>query len=281
MIHNITFKLSIGPVFGCDEARFRKDQKFLATLRADSALMDYILVGSDFDERTCRSGFDFSGEVIHVGSPRSDILFHVNECLGEVVKVYPSIIGKKLLLYAPTFRRNKIGTEEMEVTFQNELDFDFVKKFLEKRFGGEWLILLRLHPSVAEMSKAISHPDFVVDVSDYYDSEELVAVSDAMITDYSSIMFEPAFVHKPVFLLATDRERYLKEERGFLVDYDTLPFPQASSNEELARNIESFDEEKYVRDVDAFLDKYGVHEDGHAGERAARFILDLIDGKRG
>ena len=36
-----------------------------------------------------------------------------------------------------------------------------------------------------------------------------------------------------------------------------------------------------MRDVDAFLEKYGVYEDGHAGERAARFILDLIDGKRG
>lgn len=268
-------------MFGCDEARFRNDHKYLADLRADSAMIDYILVGSDFDEKTCRSGFDFAGECIHVGSPRSDILFHAKECLWDITKTYPAIRGKKLLLYAPTFRRHEIGAEEMEVTFHNELDFDVVKKILEKRFGGEWVILLRLHPAVAAMSKDIPLPDYVIDVSDYYDSEELVAVSDAMVTDYSSIMFEPAFVHKPVFLLATDRERYVKEERGFLIDYETLPFPRASSNEELARNIENFDEEKYVRDVDAFLEKYGVHEDGHAGERAARFILDLIDGKRG
>jgi CDP-glycerol glycerophosphotransferase (TagB/SpsB family) len=137
-----------------------------------------------------------------------------------------------------------------------------------------------LHPFVANLSKNIEKLSYVIDVSDYYDSEELVAASDILITDYSSIMFEPAFVKKPVFLLATDRERYLREERGFLIDYDTLPFPIAESNEDLAEAIRKFSMEKYIQEMDAFMEKYGVHEDGHAGERAAKFILDLLDGKR-
>ena len=98
-----------------------------------------------------------------------------------------------------------------------------------------------------------------------------------MISDYSSIMFEPAFVYKPVFLLALDREEYTDEERDLLIDYKTLPFPKADSNAELEQCIMTFHEKKYKEDVRKFLEKYGVHEDGHASERAAVFISGLID----
>lgn len=58
----------------------------------------------------------------------------------------------------------------------------------------------------------------------------------------------------------------------------TIPFPSpiAETNEQLAENILNFNQEKYEADVTAFLDKYGVHEDGHASERAAEFILGLL-----
>ena len=139
---------------------------------------------------------------------------------------------------------------------------------------------IRLHPVVAEASKGMKRPDYIIDASDYPDSQELVATLDVMITDYSSIMFEPAFVRKPVFLFAPDKKEYINGERKLLIDYDSLPFPIAESNDELAKNIKTYNKEEYVRKVDEFMKKYGVHEDGHASERAAKFILDLIDGKR-
>ncbi|MNC57198.1 putative CDP-glycerol:glycerophosphate glycerophosphotransferase [compost metagenome] len=126
----------------------------------------------------------------------------------------------------------------------------------------------------------MKRPDYVIDASGYPDSQELVAAADVMITDYSSIMFEPAFVRKPVFLYAPDRKEYINGERKLLIDYDTLPFSIAESNEDLANNIENFNQEEYVRQVDEFMEKYGVHEDGHASERAAKFISDLVDGIR-
>lgn len=272
---SITLKM-----FGFDEVQYRGESDYAIKNVFGVVFdnLDYVLVGSKFDEDSCRSGFRFSGEVEYVGSPRSDILFRGDAEYREVFEQYPSLRGKNLLLFAPTYRLVEKG--KATETYHNDLDFHKVKKALETQFGGEWLILLRLHPFVANLSKDIEKPDYVVDVSDYYDSEELVAASDILITDYSSIMFEPAFVKKPVFLLASDRERYLREERGFLIDYDTLPFPIAESNEELGKNIEHFDVKKYEQKVEQFLEKYGVHEDGHAGERAAKFILDLIDGKR-
>lgn len=236
-------------------------------------MMDYIIVGSRFDEATCRKGLGFSGEVVMAGSPRSDVLFRKERFF--VREHYSIPPDKKLLLYAPTFR--KYANEWEDLTAFCDLDFFLTKQSVEARFGGDWVILLRMHPVAAALSRDIEIPPYVVDVSDYYDSEELVAVSDAMITDYSSIMFEPTYIKKPVFLLATDLSKYLKEERGFLIDYDTLPFPIAKSNEELALNIKYFDEVAYEKKVDSFCEQYGVHEDGHAAERAAMFISRLIN----
>ena len=119
----------------------------------------------------------------------------------------------------------------------------------------------------------------MLNVSYYEDSEELVAASDIVVTDFSSIGMEPAFVKKITMLFATDLDDYIVNDYELLLDYRSLPFPIAETNEQLADNILNFDQEKYKRDVTAFLDKYGVHEDGHASERAADFILGLLDSK--
>ena len=190
---SITLKM-----FGFDEVQYRGESDYAIKNVFGVVFdnLDYVLVGSKFDEDSCRSGVRFSGEVKYVGSPRSDILFRGEAEYREVFEQYPNLHGKKLLLFAPTYRLVEKGTAKE--TYHNDLDFHKVKKTLEAQFGGEWLILLRLHPFVANLSKEIEKPDYVFDVSDYYDSEELVAASDILITDYSSIMFEPAFVKKPV-----------------------------------------------------------------------------------
>lgn len=263
--------------FGFDEARYRNDWESIFFMEEQHSMIDYIIVGSKFDEISCRSGFNFSGEVFYAGSPRSDILFADNDIPKTVKRYYGIGPEKKILLYVPTFRLQSRRWDL--ISFSCQLDFEMIKNNLEKKFGGEWVILLRLHPHVAKLSKKIQKPKYVIDASSYYDSEELVAAADAVISDYSSIMFEPAFVHKPVFLFADDLDSYVKQDRQFLIDYSSLPFPIAATNEDLAKNIDAFNQDKYMYDVDAFMEKYGVHEDGHASERAAQFILDLIDGK--
>lgn len=235
--------------------------------------MDYLIAGSDFDIETCRKCFAFKGKALKFGSARSDILFSSAKYIEKIKKAY-DLKDKKIALYAPTFRH--IKKNGFTPASHVELDFLKIKNQLDLCFGGDWCILLRLHPLVVSESKLIKKAEFIVDVSDYPESQELVAACDIMITDYSSIMFEPAFVRKPVFLFAPDRKEYIDVERSLLIDYDTLPFPIAETNEELARYIIEFDNEKYVKTVDTFMDKYGVHEDGHASERSANFILDLL-----
>lgn len=259
--------------FGLELSRFQKRQGEIDGISQSSKMIDYFIVGSKFDERTCRSGFDFNGDVFMAGSPRSDILFSPREAIKKVFARYSVDDKMSVCLYAPTFR---VEGSDFHNESRIDLDFGNVIKALATRFGGKWCIFLRLHPNIAAQSGDIEKPEGVIDVSGYPDSQELVAASDVLITDYSSIMFEPAFVKKPVFLFATDREEYIGGERELLIDYDTLPFPIAESNEELVQRIQDFNRQKYEENVTNFLDKYGVHEDGHASERAAEFLSELI-----
>lgn len=252
----------------------------VAHWKKNGKIMDYIFSGSQFDEDSCRRGFDFNKTFIRVGSPRTDVMFCMDRCRNILQTLYPDTIEShsKLMLYAPTYRYDKNIVEQHKHISRNiEINFEMVHDALTEKFGGDWKILLRLHPSVASSSKPIIYPSYVIDVSDYSDSEELCSACDILVSDYSSIMFEPAFVYKPVFLFATDKEDYIDKEYDLLIEYDTLPFPIAESNEELVDNILQFDKEKYDKNLKAFFEEYGVHEDGHASERAADFIIKLLE----
>lgn len=243
----------------------------------NSEIMDYIITGSDFDTASSRRGFGFQKEILQIGSPRSDALFVAEKNKDKVYHYFHIDQDIRLLIYAPTYRFNKSSNTNQHESREVKIDFEMLKQSLEKRFGGIWYIMLRLHPSVASEGEKMSSFDFVINASDYEDSEELVAASEIMISDYSSIMFEPAFVKKPVFLFATDKQEYIDKEYDLLLDYDTLPFTIAATNEELSKQIECFDVTEYENRLSAFMEKHGVHEDGHASERAAQFILNLIN----
>lgn len=262
--------------FYLDTVAFKKEPEKLALWKRESQIIDYIITGSDFDTESCKRGFGIEGEFLEIGSPRSDIMFKADESKYKIAKRLNIDEECNILLYAPTYRFDSEKGNSVHESKNIEMDFEMIRKALDRRFTGKWCILLRLHPSVKKAVKGMLLPEFVVDASDYTDSQELVAAADITVSDYSSIMFEPAFVKKPVFLFAKDKKEYIDKEYDLLIDYDTLPFPIAESNEELVRNIEKFDKEVYEQNVTLFLDKYGVHEDGHASERAAQFISSLI-----
>lgn len=240
----------------------------IENVKYNGKIMDYIFSGSCLDEESCTRGFGFRGKFVRLGSARSDIMF-AGQDIRE--KLYKQLgIGKhvKTVLYAPTFRTS--------YALEVKLEFDRLIEAVKYRFGGDWIVLLRLHPAQQNYGFSYNYSDGVIDLSDYPDSQELAAACDIMITDYSSIMFEPAFVYKPVFLFAPDRKRYVNRERNLLIDYDSLPFDIAETNDGLQQAVKDFDKTVYDDRLAAFFEHYGVHEDGHASERAARFILKLI-----
>ena len=238
---------------------------------ANGKMMDYIISGSEFDEETCRRGFNFHGQFLRFGSPRSDPLFNPDYYKKKIYKKFGLNNYDRILMYAPTFRANS----NQKSPQYEELDFDTIIEALNQKWAGNWKIFLRYHPSV-KVNRKDNQSNFVIDVSKYEYSQELVAASDVMISDYSSIMFEPAYILRPVFLYAPDKENYIKNEREFLIDYNSLPFPISMTNESLSEQIKNFNEVDYKIKVQKFLDKYGVHEDGHASERTAKFIMEIL-----
>ena len=260
--------------FTLDDASTCTSAKIIERFKKDGERMDYILSGSEFDEKSCQSGLGFRGKAVRVGSARSDILFDmsVKEKVFEHFHLKPDI---HVLLYSPTYR-DKEFKENHKMTIS--LDMKGLLDTLEKKWGGDWVLFIRLHPWLDFKDCGLKETHNIINAGNYPESEELVAASDVMVTDYSSIMFEEAFLKRPVFLYAPDRNEYIDKERGLLLKYDELPFPIAESNESLRQCILQFDEDEYKEKLTDFLNYHGICEDGHASERAARFIIELLKG---
>ncbi len=242
-------------------------------IKYDGARMDYLFSGSEFDEDCFRRGFMFQGENVRVGSPRSDVLFD-QEVKKKVREHFHLREDDKICLYVPTYRLEEVkGKRDISVL----LDVESLLESLREKWDGEWFLFVRLHPSLVLKDNIFADNQYIINAGRYVEGEELVAASNIMVTDYSSIMFEAAYKKEPVFLYAPDRRNYVGRERDLLIDYDMLPFPIAESDKELNRKIMEFETKKYQEDVKAFLDRYGVREDGHASERAAEVILNLLE----
>ena len=186
----------------------------------------------------------------------------------------------KLLMYAPTFRGgSQSGIRDV---FENyiTLSFERLLPVLKQKFGGEWYVLLRLHPQLAlkmtHMSiKEIDKKHFI-DISYQDDMYEYLAAADAFVSDYTSAEPEAALIGIPVFIYADDLDKYMADRGSFLFDiYKELPYSVAKTNEELLANIEQFDLEDYHRRTKEFFDGLGVLEDGRASAR----VVDIIERK--
>ncbi len=143
---------------------------------------------------------------------------------------------------------------------------------LSKRFGGDWLILAKLHPNVADKAGELSlDPRYVVNASAYPDIQELYLACDALITDYSSVMFDYMNTGRPCFLYVNDLAAY-KDDRNFYFDLDTLPFARAEDNDGLEEIILGFDGGAQRERTERFSRELGIKEDGTAAKQVADWL---------
>ena len=137
-------------------------------------------------------------------------------------------------MFAPTFRGGNQNDKKEVVAEVPQLDFDRLIKVIQEKFGGEWKILLRLHPQLsAKMDKMplLSKDDRLIDVSQEPDISEIMGGCDAVITDYSSCAFDAAFAKIPVFLFADDVQDYVRNRGQFMWKREELPFSLAETND--------------------------------------------------
>ncbi len=243
----------------------------------DSKLIDYVLSGSSWCDHMYREGLIYDGEIIKTGTPRCDILFNgMEEKHTELRKKYDIPLDAKIMLYAPTFRGGSQNKNRSVKADEATIDFERLLTALETRFKGKWYIFLRLHPQLAARMEGIEvgkKTERLIDVSQRTDMNEIIASADAFLTDYSSAIFEGAMIKQPGFIYADDLEEYIADRGDLFFDMYELPFPVALNNDELISNILNFDIHKYETDVDLFMDKVGIMEDGQASAR----VVDLVE----
>ncbi|RKD23171.1 glycerophosphotransferase [Ammoniphilus oxalaticus] len=233
---------------------------YLRMAKQDSKKCDLLLSGSAFSTDIFERSFWYSGEIFEHGTPRNDFLFRNNtEKRRDVLKQLNIPSDSKVVLYAPTFRKNK-GLEVYDLQYQNILDR------LKHRFGGDWICLVRLHPHLLAQSSQLQFASNVLDVTAYDDIQELLSVSDILISDYSSLMFDFSITNRPCFLYVPDLEEYIQTDRNLYFDLNELPFISVMNNEELVAEIDNFDPDQYTQDLQVFLQRIGTFENGDACE---------------
>lgn len=243
----------------------------------DSRLIDYLLAGSRWCAEMWPDGLIYDGKILKTGTPRCDVFFSgVEETHLRLRMEYNLSSDVKILLYAPTFRGGSQGTVRNVNAGVVSLDFCRLIRTLGQKFGGEWYVFLRLHPQLAgkmERMPVAEENNHLIDVSQRPDMNEIMAASDAIITDYSTVIFEGFLTGMPGFLYIDDLEAYVADRGNLMFDMGEIPFLLAHNNDELMNNILSFNFDTYKKDVAEFTKKTGIFEDGHASQR----IVDLVE----
>lgn len=259
-------------------AKLRKQTIFFKNA---SDMADVYISNSDHLSVIYRRGFHYHGPIWKCGYPKNDMLVQNNPEEGVRARQELGIpLHHKVLLYAPTWRSRFALNQHIEMEVYN-LDLQRLKQVLTEKYGGEWTMLIRFHPSLRLYAKGYqeTHPE-VMDVTNYQDMQRLLMATDVMISDYSSCIFDAALRRIPCFTYATDFDQYKYEERGVYYEMEELPFPYATNNDQLEQNVRDFDLEDYLKKWDAFCVRMGLNETGHAAKDIAQKMADFINGKK-
>lgn len=234
---------------------------------------DYLIAANPFSTKTFRSCFKFEKEMLEVGYPRNDLMYHPDrEFLSLELKKKMGIpLDRKTILYAPTWRDDEYY-KPGQYKFTLQLDLKKMKEAL----GKDYVVILRTHHYIADNLDVSGVEDFAINLSKYDDITEIYLVSDICITDYSSVFFDYANLKRPILFYTYDIEKYRDDLRGFYIDMNTeVPGPLLYSTEEVVdaiRNIESVND-KYRETYEQFYDRFCGVDDGNASRRTVERVF--------
>ncbi|WP_251137231.1 CDP-glycerol glycerophosphotransferase family protein [Exiguobacterium sp. H66] len=210
-------------------------------------------------------------QVVATGIPRTDMFFdqdYIAAAKERIYEEYPTFKTKKVIMFAPTFRGN--GAKSAYYDF-DQLDLDA----LYEAFHEEYVFVLKMHPFVRRrMEIPELYADFFIDLTDHREINELLFVSDILITDYSSTCFEFSLLNRPMLFFAYDLDDYISK-RDFYYDFEEfVPGPIVKNSDELIERIKNEDFE--MDNVKAFAEYFFEHQDGKS---SARFVDQIILGE--
>jgi CDP-glycerol glycerophosphotransferase len=233
---------------------------------------DYLISQSDYTTEKFRSSFDFKKIILKSGFPRNDILFKKNnkKSIDSIKKRYNIPLDKKIVLYAPTWRDDEFY-ENGIYKFSSQIDFDLLKKEL----SDTHIILVKLHYLVEDSIDWSNYQGFIYKFDQLWDIQELYLISDVLLTDYSSVMFDYAILKRPMIIYAYDYKNYRDNLRGFYFNiYEEFPGPIVENTMNLIDSIKTYNYNDYDGKYNEFLNKFTRYDDGNASSRIVNLILD-------
>lgn len=215
-----------------------RDDGYLKRVTKAKNQWSSLISPSPYATTAFRSAFQYDGEIIEKGYPRNDIFYQsniiqINESIREKLNIP---LDKKVILYAPTFRDNQ--KKNGKFVMKNKINF----RIFERRLGKDYVLLIREHVVVASKLKIPKEfKENIIDVSKYPSIQDLMIVSDMLITDYSSVMFDYLNTNKPIYFYCYDIDEY-NDMRGFYFDLESeAPGPIVKNSSMLFRSIKNND----------------------------------------
>lgn len=221
---------------------------------------DYVFTSGEACKKNFAEAFNVSlDKMVVMPLPSVDLITkpkYIKASRRRVLSKYPDINKKKVILYAPTFRKNKDMKKD-------------IKKLIDEVDFSKYNLVVKLHP----LSKAIIKDERII-FDNSFSTLDMAIVSDYVITDYSAVVFEIAILNKPLFFYAYDKETYL-DDRNFYMDFDNdMPGFISKNPKEIIKAIE---EDNYdLKKVKKFATDNVAKVYGGYTSNVANFILKLF-----
>ncbi|WP_197025059.1 CDP-glycerol glycerophosphotransferase family protein [Paucisalibacillus sp. EB02] len=203
-----------------------------------------------------------------LGVPRTDFFYKQewkDKTTRKFYKKYPLLKEKKIILYAPTFRGKSHYQEAFQIPFDT---WD-----MRSRLQDNHALLVHLHPYM-RTDRKIEADGFVYHLDNAFTIQELLVLTDILITDYSTVFFDFSLLDRPIIFYPYDLKDY-KQDRDFYYDYEEMiPGPMVVDTESLIKTIlgdESYDQ----YDKKQFANRFFDYQDGKATER---IVADIFEG---
>jgi CDP-glycerol glycerophosphotransferase len=251
--------------FDITNPQFISGTAYFDHLARDVAQWDLLLSPNPFSTPIMRGAFRYEGEIGEYGYPGNDLLGRGTAETAARVRARLGLpAGKRVVLYAPTWRDNQVYANGRRYRFDMRLDLERAWREL----GEDHVFLIRGHHHNADDVPAGMRDGFALNVTAYPDITELYLASDVLVTDYSSAMFDYAVTGRPILFFTYDLAEYRDSLRGFYFDFEAeAPGPLLPDS---AGVIEA------IRDVDAVA---AGHRDAY--QRFTARFCPLDDGKAG
>ncbi|MGI9086093.1 MAG: CDP-glycerol glycerophosphotransferase family protein [Aeromicrobium sp.] len=225
---------------------------------------DALLAQNEFSAEHLASAYAFRGPVWVEGYPRNDVLTEPDQAT-EIRRRLGVDDAGRVVLYAPTWREDR-------TTMVDHLDV----AGLARALGPGHVLLVRGHSSTWEHGRDHA-ADGLVDVTGYPDVSDLLLVTDVLVTDYSSVMFDWVSTGRPIVFFVPDRPRYRGELRGFYADLlADAPGPVVETADDLLDEVLHAEERRgdHAVVLHSWQQRFAAHDDGEAGQRVVHRMID-------